>query len=91
MRVREDVLFARYCRNGDAEALTQLFDRTSGRLRRAAMRLTRSHDFADDLVQSTFLRAIEKSHVYNPDQPVFPWFARDHDQLRATPTSRAEA
>jgi RNA polymerase sigma-70 factor (ECF subfamily) len=42
-------------------------------LRRYAMNLMKGHANADDLVQSTLERAIEKFHLYEPDTDLRSW------------------
>lgn len=52
-------LAARVVRDGDEEAFRGLFDRHSPRLLRFALRLTAGGAAADDVVQETWLRAVE--------------------------------
>ena len=40
---------------------------------RFAFALSKRADTADDLVQSTCLRALDKSHQVDPDRPLLPW------------------
>lgn len=42
-------------------------------LRKHAFRLTEDHDSADDLVQQTVLRAIEKKHLFKKDTNLKVW------------------
>jgi RNA polymerase sigma-70 factor, ECF subfamily len=50
-----------------------LVEREIPRLRRYARALTRSADRADDLVQETLLRAISKSHLWQPGTDIRAW------------------
>src|SRR6201997_2608225 len=51
------------------------------RLRRYARALTRSADRADDLVQTTLLRAIAKAHLWQPGTDLRAWlFTVMHNQ-----------
>ena len=54
------------------QALTQEMPR----LEKFAMRLTRNQTDADDLVQSTLLRAIEKKHLFQKDTDLFKWTSK---------------
>lgn len=46
------------------------------RLRRFAMRLTRNHSDADDLVQSSLLRALQKQALFKEGTSLFSWISR---------------
>ncbi len=45
-------------------------------LRRFAMKLTRDVHDADDLLQSTVLRAMEKKHLFQKDTDLFKWTSK---------------
>ncbi len=66
-------LFERFRRHGEAEALGEVFDATAGDLRRIARRLTRNRSEADDLVQATFLSAIENAATFDSTRALKPW------------------
>jgi RNA polymerase sigma-70 factor (ECF subfamily) len=51
----------------------RLVEREIPRLRRYARALTRRADRADDLVQETLLRAIAKSHLWQPGTDIRAW------------------
>lgn len=46
------------------------------KLRKFAMRLTRNKHNADDLLQSTLLRAIEKKHLFKEGTDLFKWTSK---------------
>lgn len=71
--VKIDRLFARFQKTGDPHAMARVFDATVGELLAVATYLCRSGDGAEDLVQSTFLTAIEKADRYDPTRSVLPW------------------
>ena len=82
-----DAAFAQFQGTGDPEALAEVFDATAAELLRVASHLVVDPHAAEDLVQSTFLAAIESASRYNPRQPVMPWLvgiltnqARQHRQ-----------
>ena len=46
------------------------------RLKKFALRLTKNDSNADDLLQSTILRAYEKKHLFQEDSNVFSWTSK---------------
>lgn len=64
-------LFLRYRSENDLKALAQVFDRTAPHLLSLARRL--ASDQADDILQDTFLAAIENAAAWNPERPLVPW------------------
>ncbi|MCA8975260.1 MAG: RNA polymerase sigma factor [Planctomycetes bacterium] len=68
-----DDRFARFRQSGDPASLAEVFDGTAGELLRVARYLTKNTHAAEDLLQTTFLKAIEHRHRYDPAQPVLPW------------------
>jgi len=65
--------FARFKAKGEAQALAIVFDRTASELLKVARHLSASPDDAEDLVQATFLTAIESKGSYERGRPVLPW------------------
>ncbi len=65
-------LFLRY-RRGDHRALAGVFDRTAPELWRVARYLCRSRNEADDLVQATFLAAMQSAERWRNGQALVPW------------------
>lgn len=49
---------------------------TAPNLHKFALRLTRNSADADDLLQSTLLRAIEKQHLFESDTNLFSWSSK---------------
>jgi RNA polymerase sigma-70 factor (ECF subfamily) len=66
-------LFARYREAGDPDLLAQVFDRTAPRLLRVAIHLSRDPATAEDLVQATFVTAIERASSYVSEKPLENW------------------
>ncbi|MCC7014786.1 MAG: sigma-70 family RNA polymerase sigma factor [Planctomycetes bacterium] len=74
MNIRDvDALFRRFAQRGDAEALGQVFDATWDELFRVALHFVERPDEAEDLVQSTWLTAIEKAREPDPERRLMPW------------------
>ena len=65
--------FERFRRTGDLAALTQLFDEIAPELLPLALRLAGTRHDAEDLVQETFLVALEKNADYDATRPLRPW------------------
>lgn len=65
--------FARFCEECDPAAMAEVFDRTAGELLPLARRLTRGRVEADDLIQETFLAAIENRASFDPARALMPW------------------
>src|SRR5688572_1312268 len=68
-----DAAFARFARRADPHALAEVFDATAPELLRVAAHLTGRTDAAEDVVQATFLAAIEDRRSWDPAEPVLPW------------------
>lgn len=68
-----DSQFARFCRTGDPAALGSVFDRTAPELVRIACYLTGNRADAEDLVQRTFLAAIERRGAFAAERRAMPW------------------
>lgn len=66
-------LFLRYRDRGDAAALAAVFDRTAPELLRLALHLCRDLGDAEDLLQATFLAAIESAPRFERGKKVMPW------------------
>ena len=68
-----DRLFLRFREKGDVRALTRVFDLTSRELLELAAHLTRDPAQAEDLLQTTFLVAIERARSYDGSRNLMPW------------------
>lgn len=68
-----DSLFLAWRRDGDLQALAQVYDLTSEDLLRVAMHLVRQPATAEDLVQATFLAAIEGAARYDETRSLRSW------------------
>ncbi len=68
-----DRRFRQFRRTGDPEALGRVFDAVAPKLLVVAVHLVRDGAAAEDLVQTTFLAAIEKVETFDPKRPVLPW------------------
>ncbi|MCP3918646.1 MAG: sigma-70 family RNA polymerase sigma factor [bacterium] len=66
-------LFLRYRSRGDVDALTSVFDATAPGLLSLALHLVEPKGDAEDIVQATFLAAIEKADTFDPAFPLRPW------------------
>ncbi|MEZ0259957.1 MAG: RNA polymerase sigma factor [Alphaproteobacteria bacterium] len=60
------------------------------RLRRFAMRLTRNNSDADDLVQSSLLRALQKRDLFKEGTNLFSWISRIMFNIFATQYRRTK-
>jgi len=65
--------FRSFQRTRDPRALGKVFDRTAAVLWRVAVHLTGDQHEAEDLVQNTFLTAIEKAQSWDSKRPLLPW------------------
>ena len=68
-----DRRFERFRRKGDVAALGRVFDRTAPELLRVAMSLVQDPGEADDLLQATYLTAIERAERYDSSRRLVPW------------------
>ena len=68
-----DRAFRRFLRSAHSADLAQVFDATAPELLDVARYLTRGSPEAEDLVQSTFLVALEQRSEFDPSGRVVPW------------------
>src|SRR5262245_3656568 len=66
-------LFARFSGKGDVEALDEVFERTAPELLRIALHLAHDAPQAEDLVQATFVRALENAKRFRGARKLMPW------------------
>ncbi len=72
-REPDDDLFLRFRRDGDPGLLARLFDRTAPELLRIARHVAANPQEAEDLLQATFLTALEKAGRFEAGRRVRPW------------------
>jgi RNA polymerase sigma-70 factor (ECF subfamily) len=72
-RPKLDQLFLAYRTSGDATALAQVFDLAAPELYELARRLSPDRSAAEDLLQDTFVAAIEKRASWDEREPLLPW------------------
>ncbi len=65
--------FLQYQKTGNPEHLAKVFDGTAARLLQLAEHMTPDANAADDLVQATFLTAIQRREAYKPTGHVLSW------------------
>lgn len=68
-----DRRFATFAATRDPRALADVFDTSSESLLRIARHLARDEAEAEDIVQATFLSAMERAGQYDPSRPLMPW------------------
>lgn len=71
---RDQALMAR-ARAGDSEAYAELFEHYTARTYRMAYALVHNSAVAEDIVQETFLRGLDKIDSYRGEAPPRSWFA----------------
>lgn len=75
--VHADLLTARKILRGDEHAFKTLFDAYFARLYRFALsRLKGDHDAANEVVQQTFCKAIERLDSYRGEAALYTWFCQ---------------
>src|ERR1051325_4484976 len=93
------LIFARWRASGDPKLLAQVFDRAAPELLRVAIHLVGEPGAAEDLVQATFVTAIERAQVFDATRKLEAWaggilanHARDlqRDAARAPDPQRFE-
>lgn len=73
MAIPLEQLLLRYRRDGTPEALAELFDRAAPELMRVACHVAPDLGAAEDLVQATFLTAIESAADFDERRRLLPW------------------
>jgi RNA polymerase sigma-70 factor (ECF subfamily) len=71
--VRPEDRFRQWRDAGDAEALAEVYDLAAPTLLRLALHHVRHPASAEDLVQATFLAAIQNAGSYDPQRPLLAW------------------
>ncbi len=75
MQSEADQLFLRWRDRGDAGALARVFDLAAPALLRLALHLVGDTAAAEDLVQATFVTAMERAAAFDGIRPLDPWLA----------------
>ena len=65
--------FCLYRDRGDAAALAKVFDRTAPELLRVAQSFVKDLALAEDLLQETYLTAIDRAQSFDAARPLVPW------------------
>jgi len=73
MERTEELDFRRYRQSGDPEAMARVFDAVAPKLLLVAGHLTRDAGEAEDLVQATFLTALQDAERWDAARPLVPW------------------
>lgn len=73
LSVSADQAFRRYRRTGDPASLSAVFDQTAPELLRLGRHLASTEAGAEDLLQATFLTAMQASADFDDRYPVLPW------------------
>ena len=67
--------FDRFRSQGDLQALGAVFDETAPRLLKLATHLSANPADAEDVLQQTFVLAIERAETFDARRPLEPWLA----------------
>lgn len=70
-----DIEFRKWVSARDVEAFGRVFDATAGRLAVLAAHVAGRGQTAEDLVQATFLVALDRCDTWDPERPLWPWLA----------------
>jgi DNA-directed RNA polymerase specialized sigma24 family protein len=73
---RPERCFAEFQRTGSPRALAAVFDLVGSDLLLLAGHLARDTAIAEDLVQETFLKAIEHAGQFDRARPLMPWLVK---------------
>lgn len=71
---RLNQLFLRYRQSGETKALGKLFDKLSPKLAKVARHVAHDEAEAEDLVQATFLAALQHPERFDETRPITAWF-----------------
>lgn len=72
----DDAALAKACQRGDSDAFAQLVNRHHKAVFNVAYRLLNNVEDASDVVQLTFLKALENIRSYNPRYKFYSWVYR---------------
>jgi RNA polymerase sigma factor (sigma-70 family) len=75
--VKDDTLFIERFQNRDEAALSKLYDKYSGAIYGVIIRMCRNEEAAQEILQETFMKAWDKSHLYDASKGKFyTWLYR---------------
>ncbi|MFK7747381.1 MAG: RNA polymerase sigma factor [Kordia sp.] len=76
-KVNNDTLFIERFQNRDETALSKLYDKYSGAIYGVIIRMCRNEEAAQEILQETFMKAWDKSHLYDASKGKFyTWLYR---------------
>ena len=77
IQVNNETLFIDQLKNRDETALSKLYDKYSGAIYGVIIRMCRNEEIAQEILQETFLKAWDKSHLYDASKGKFyTWLYR---------------
>jgi len=87
---QEDGILVARVRDGDIEALGELYERYKSRVYRTATAITHDEGMAEDILQEVFLRINRYADSFDQTQPFEPWLYRITVNLSYSWTNRAK-
>lgn len=77
-------------RDGDIEALGDLYERYKAQVYRTALAITHDERMSEDILQETFLRVYNYADSFDTSRPLGPWLYRITVNLAYSWTNRAK-
>lgn len=75
--MKDDSLFIERFKNRDEAALSKLYDKYSGAIYGVIVRMCKNEEAAQEILQETFMKAWDKSHLYDASKGKFyTWLYR---------------
>jgi len=75
--VNNDTILIKRFQNRDETALSKLYDKYSGAIYGVIIRMCRNEEVAQEILQETFMKAWNKSHMYDASKGKFyTWLYR---------------
>jgi RNA polymerase sigma-70 factor (ECF subfamily) len=90
LSAQEDGLLVARVRDGDIDALGQLYERYKSQVYRTATAITHDERMADDILQEVFLRVNRYADSFDQTQPFEPWLYRITVNLSYSWVNRAK-
>jgi RNA polymerase sigma-70 factor (ECF subfamily) len=87
---REDGLLVARVRDGDIDALGELYERYKSKVYRTATAITHDERMAEDILQEVFLRVNRYADSFDQTQPFEPWIYRITVNLSYSWTNKAK-